>query len=130
MLTAGEQALAVRTPAPDDELLADELARLGRTLDTCGCPELGARPLTCCAATGGSRDDLDILAERRRAAQRAGLAGGQPVDTAAHTPMYRTDVLRPGRRGGPAAAPPRAGCLAHFTLEGAAERGLRLVSDR
>ena len=34
VLTAGEQALAVRTPAPDDELLAAELARLDRKLDT------------------------------------------------------------------------------------------------
>ena len=33
MLTAGEQAHAVRTPTPDDELLAAELARLGRQLD-------------------------------------------------------------------------------------------------
>src|SRR5215207_7690546 len=33
LLTAGEQALAVRTPAPDDELLAAELARLDRKLD-------------------------------------------------------------------------------------------------
>ena len=33
VLTAGEQALAVRTPAPDDELLAAELARLDRKLD-------------------------------------------------------------------------------------------------
>jgi site-specific DNA recombinase len=32
VLTAGEQALAVRTPAPDDELLAAELARLDRKL--------------------------------------------------------------------------------------------------
>jgi hypothetical protein len=32
-LLAGEQALAVRTPAPDDELLAAELARLDRKLD-------------------------------------------------------------------------------------------------
>ena len=34
VLTAGEQALAVRTPAPDDDLLAAELARLDRKLDT------------------------------------------------------------------------------------------------
>ena len=34
MLTAGEQALAVRTPTPNDELLAAELARLDRKLDT------------------------------------------------------------------------------------------------
>ena len=34
VLTAGEQALAVRTPTPDDELLAAELARLDRKLDT------------------------------------------------------------------------------------------------
>jgi hypothetical protein len=34
VLTAGERALAVRTPTPDDELLATELARLGRKLDT------------------------------------------------------------------------------------------------
>ena len=33
MLTAGEQALAVRTPTPDDELLGAELARLDRKLD-------------------------------------------------------------------------------------------------
>ena len=33
VLTAGEQALAVRTPTPDDELLAAELARLDRKLD-------------------------------------------------------------------------------------------------
>src|SRR6185295_523002 len=33
VLTAGEQALAVRTPTPDDELLAAELARLDRRLD-------------------------------------------------------------------------------------------------
>ena len=33
VLTAGEQALAVRTPAPDDELLAAELVRLDRKLD-------------------------------------------------------------------------------------------------
>ncbi len=33
VLTAGEQALAVRTAAPDDELLAAELARLDRKLD-------------------------------------------------------------------------------------------------
>jgi len=33
VLTTGEQALAVRTPAPDDELLAAELARLDRKLD-------------------------------------------------------------------------------------------------
>jgi site-specific DNA recombinase len=33
VLTAGEQALAVRAPAPDDELLATELARLDRKLD-------------------------------------------------------------------------------------------------
>ena len=33
VLTAGEQALAVRAPAPDDELLAAELARLDRKLD-------------------------------------------------------------------------------------------------
>ena len=33
VLIAGEQALAVRTPTPDDELLAAELARLGRKLD-------------------------------------------------------------------------------------------------
>jgi site-specific DNA recombinase len=32
VLTAGEQALAVRTPAPDDELLAAELTRLDRKL--------------------------------------------------------------------------------------------------
>ena len=34
VLTAGEQALAVRAPAADDELLAAELARLDRKLDT------------------------------------------------------------------------------------------------
>ena len=34
MLTAGEQTLAVRIPTPDDELLAAELARLDRKLDT------------------------------------------------------------------------------------------------
>jgi site-specific DNA recombinase len=34
VLTAGEQALAVRTPAPDDDLLAAELTRLDRKLDT------------------------------------------------------------------------------------------------
>ena len=34
VLTAGEQALAVRTPTPDDELLAAELARLNRKLDS------------------------------------------------------------------------------------------------
>jgi site-specific DNA recombinase len=34
VLTAGEQALAVRTPTPDDELLAAELARLDRKIDT------------------------------------------------------------------------------------------------
>ena len=34
VLTSGEQALAVRTPTPDDELLAAELARLDRKLDT------------------------------------------------------------------------------------------------
>jgi site-specific DNA recombinase len=33
VLTAGEQALAVRAPTPDDELLATELARLDRKLD-------------------------------------------------------------------------------------------------
>jgi site-specific DNA recombinase len=33
VLTAGEQALAVRSPTPDDELLAAELARLDRKLD-------------------------------------------------------------------------------------------------
>ena len=33
VLTAGEQALAVRAPAPDDELLAAELAHLDRKLD-------------------------------------------------------------------------------------------------
>ncbi len=33
VLTAGEQALAVRTPVPDDDLLAAELARLNRKLD-------------------------------------------------------------------------------------------------
>ena len=33
VLTAGEQALAVRTPSPDDELLAAELARLDRKID-------------------------------------------------------------------------------------------------
>ena len=33
VLTAGERALAVRTPTPDDELLAAELARLDRKLD-------------------------------------------------------------------------------------------------
>jgi len=33
VLTAGEQALAVRTPTPDDELLAAELARLDHKLD-------------------------------------------------------------------------------------------------
>jgi site-specific DNA recombinase len=33
VLAAGEQALAVRAPAPDDELLAAELARLDRKLD-------------------------------------------------------------------------------------------------
>jgi site-specific DNA recombinase len=33
VLTAGEQALAVRTPTPDDDLLAAELARLARKLD-------------------------------------------------------------------------------------------------
>jgi site-specific DNA recombinase len=33
VLTVGEQALAVRTPTPDDELLAAELARLDRKLD-------------------------------------------------------------------------------------------------
>src|SRR3954465_12428996 len=33
VLTAGEQALAVRAPAPDDELLAAELGRLDRKLD-------------------------------------------------------------------------------------------------
>ena len=33
VLTAGEQALAVRAPAPDDELLGAELARLERKLD-------------------------------------------------------------------------------------------------
>jgi site-specific DNA recombinase len=33
VLTAGEQALAVRAPAPDDELLATERARLDRKLD-------------------------------------------------------------------------------------------------
>jgi site-specific DNA recombinase len=33
VLTAGEQALAVRTPTPDDELLAAELTRLNRKLD-------------------------------------------------------------------------------------------------
>ena len=33
VLTAGEQALAVRAPAPDDELLGAELARLDRKLD-------------------------------------------------------------------------------------------------
>ena len=33
VLTTGEQALTVRSPAPDDELLAAELARLDRKLD-------------------------------------------------------------------------------------------------
>jgi site-specific DNA recombinase len=33
VLTAGEQALAVRTPTPDDDLLAAELTRLDRKLD-------------------------------------------------------------------------------------------------
>jgi site-specific DNA recombinase len=33
VLIAGEQALAVRTPTPDDELLGAELARLDRKLD-------------------------------------------------------------------------------------------------
>ena len=33
VLTAGEQALAVRTPTPDDELLAAELARLDGKID-------------------------------------------------------------------------------------------------
>jgi hypothetical protein len=33
VLLAGEQALAVRTPTPDDELLAAELARLARKKD-------------------------------------------------------------------------------------------------
>jgi site-specific DNA recombinase len=33
VLTAGERALAVRTPTPNDELLAAELARLDRKLD-------------------------------------------------------------------------------------------------
>jgi site-specific DNA recombinase len=33
VLTAGEQALALRAPAPDDELLGAELARLDRKLD-------------------------------------------------------------------------------------------------
>jgi hypothetical protein len=33
VLIAGEQALAVRTPTPDDELLAAELTRLDRKLD-------------------------------------------------------------------------------------------------
>jgi hypothetical protein len=33
VLTTGEQALAVRTPTPDNELLATELARLDRKLD-------------------------------------------------------------------------------------------------
>ena len=33
VLTAGEQALAVRAPVPDDELLGAELARLDRKLD-------------------------------------------------------------------------------------------------
>ena len=33
VLTTGEQALAVRAPAPDDELLGAELARLDRKLD-------------------------------------------------------------------------------------------------
>jgi site-specific DNA recombinase len=33
VLIAGERALAVRTPTPDDELLAAELARLNRKLD-------------------------------------------------------------------------------------------------
>ena len=33
LLLAGEQAVAVRTPIPDDELLAAELARLDRKID-------------------------------------------------------------------------------------------------
>jgi site-specific DNA recombinase len=33
VLTAGERALAVRAPTPDDELLAAELTRLDRILD-------------------------------------------------------------------------------------------------
>ena len=33
MLLNGEQAIAVTTPIPDDELLAAELTRLGRKID-------------------------------------------------------------------------------------------------
>src|SRR5579859_6979320 len=36
-LLAGEQAIAVHAPAPDDELLAAELARLDRRLDAARC---------------------------------------------------------------------------------------------
>src|SRR5439155_9768091 len=49
LLTAGEAALASREPAPDDELLASQLARLDRQLDTVGGER---RRLVDCYQTG------------------------------------------------------------------------------
>ncbi len=85
LLLAGEQAVAVHAPAPDDELLAAELARLGRKLDAArsehdrlidlyqagliDMPELQRR------ATAITARQKDLTAKRDAlAAQRAGLA--------------------------------------------------------
>ena len=61
LLTAGEAALASREPAPDDDLLASQLARLDRQLDTVGGER---RRLVDCYQTG-----LIELAELTRRAE-------------------------------------------------------------
>ena len=95
LLLAGEQAIAVHTPVPDDELLAAELARLDRKLEAARAehrrlidlyqariidmPELQRRAT---AITGRQRE----LEHKRTglAAERAGLARGNRLRQGVH----------------------------------------------
>ena len=98
MLLAGEQAIAVTTPAPDDELLAAELARLDRKLDATTAerrrladlyqaglidlPELHRRSSEVAARLRGLQAKRDALAAERTALAHGNLLRRRVTDFA------------------------------------------------
>jgi len=98
MLLAGEQAIAVTTPIPDDELLAAELARLDRKLDATTAerrrladlyqaglidlPELHRRSSEVAARQHGLQAKRDSLAAERTALTHGNLLRRRVTDFA------------------------------------------------
>jgi hypothetical protein len=92
VLLAGEQAVAMTTPVPDDELLAAELARLDRKIATGrgrdDCRPLPAGLTSCPSCSGGPRiaaRHRELQAKRTSLAdQRAALVRGNQVHRRVH----------------------------------------------